>query len=178
MKPTQSKPNGLLTAFRKTIGFTLIELIVVITILAILGTIGFLSVGGYSSRARDSSRVADITLVAKSLDLSIITTGNYPLPDNAFFLTFSGGTVWSQGTVGAGVEQKLHTSIPGGGLDSRPVDPLKKTEYTYSSLAFGNAYQLKADYEGDDLVVASRLFENAYAAPGAPTVAHVRGNYG
>ncbi|MDD2745529.1 MAG: type II secretion system protein, partial [Candidatus Gracilibacteria bacterium] len=39
--------------------FTLIELIVVITILAILGTIGFLSIGGYSSKARDSARIGD-----------------------------------------------------------------------------------------------------------------------
>ncbi|MDD2745812.1 MAG: prepilin-type N-terminal cleavage/methylation domain-containing protein, partial [Candidatus Gracilibacteria bacterium] len=43
-----------------TFGFTLIELIVVITILAILGTIGFLSIGGYSSKARDSARISDV----------------------------------------------------------------------------------------------------------------------
>lgn len=165
MIPTRFKAADLPKAFRKVIGFTLVELIVVITILAILGAIGFLSVNGYSSRARDSSRVADISLVAKSLDLSIITVGNYPLPDGAFFLTYSGGVVWNQGTVGSNVEQKLHTSISGGGLGSKPVDPLKKTEYTYSSLAFGNAYQLKAEYEGDDLVVASSITETAYAAP-------------
>ena len=58
-------------------GFTLIELIVVITILAILGTIGFLSVGGYSSKARDSARIGDAAQISKSLDLSIVTAGSF-----------------------------------------------------------------------------------------------------
>ena len=70
-------------------GFTLVELIVVITILAILGTIGFLSIGGYSSRARDSARVTDIAQIQKSLDLSVVTLGDYPTPDNAFGVTYS-----------------------------------------------------------------------------------------
>jgi len=70
-------------------GFTIVELVVVITILAILGTIGFLSVGGYSSKARDSARVGDTAQVSKSLDLSIITTGSYPAPDSSFSVTYS-----------------------------------------------------------------------------------------
>jgi prepilin-type N-terminal cleavage/methylation domain-containing protein len=40
--------------------FTLVELIVVITILAILGTIAFLSLQGYSADARNSKRTSDI----------------------------------------------------------------------------------------------------------------------
>ncbi len=43
--------------------FTLVELIVVITILAILGTIGFLSLQGYSSSARDSTRSSDLASI-------------------------------------------------------------------------------------------------------------------
>lgn len=77
-------------------GFTLVELVVVVTIIAILGTIGFLAIGGYSSKARDSARVGDIAQVAKSLDLSVVTAGTYPIPDNSFAITYSGGTVWNQ----------------------------------------------------------------------------------
>jgi prepilin-type N-terminal cleavage/methylation domain-containing protein len=86
-------------ASRKLKGFTLVELIVVITILAILGTIGFLAIGGYSSRARDSARIGDLAQVSKSLDLSTVISGSYPLPDGSFAVTYSGGAVWNQGTV-------------------------------------------------------------------------------
>lgn len=159
-------------------GFTLVELLVVITILGILGTIGFLATGGYSSRARDSARAGDLSQLTKSLDVSIITAGAYPKPDNAFFVTYSGGIVWSQGTAGAGVLQYLHSTISGGGLNKRPVDPLKGTEYTYSSLAEGKAYQVKGDYEGDVTAASESFFLNAYAAPGVPNVASIKGNYG
>lgn len=84
--------------------------------------------------------------------------------------------MWYQGTVGTGVVSQFHASISGGGLNKRPLDPLRNTEYVYSSLAFGKAYQVKADYEGDSLAWDPSF--TAYAAPGNPTTAIIRGNYG
>ena len=161
-------------------GFTLIELIVVITILAILGTIGFLSVGGYSSRARDSARIGDIANITKSLDVSIVTAGNYPTPDNAFAVTFSGGTLWNQGVVGNSVLQYFRSSIAGGGINKKPTDPLNNSEYTYSSLAFGKSYQIETDYEGDidnTTLALPSITHEALAAPGLPTISYIKGNY-
>lgn len=74
--------------------------------------------------------------------------------------------------------QKLHGSIAGGGLDSRPTDPLKGTEFTYSSLAFGKAYQIKTEYEGDTGIALGGLVQETFAAPGMPTLAYIKGNYG
>ncbi|MFA5917199.1 MAG: type II secretion system protein [Candidatus Gracilibacteria bacterium] len=48
-------------------GFTLVELIVVITILAILGSIAFISLQGYSSDARNSKRTSDLSSIQSSL---------------------------------------------------------------------------------------------------------------
>lgn len=48
-------------------GFTLIELIVVITILAILGTIAFISLQGYSADARNSKRLSDINSISSAM---------------------------------------------------------------------------------------------------------------
>jgi prepilin-type N-terminal cleavage/methylation domain-containing protein len=49
--------------------FTLVELIVVITILAILGTIAFLALGGYSKNARDGVRTRDLNSIISTLTL-------------------------------------------------------------------------------------------------------------
>lgn len=53
-------------------GFTLVELIVVITILAVLATIAFITLGDYPTQSRDSKRESDIANIAKKI--SIITS--------------------------------------------------------------------------------------------------------
>jgi prepilin-type N-terminal cleavage/methylation domain-containing protein len=49
--------------------FTLVELIVVITILAILGTIAFISLQGYSADARNSKRTSDLGNIQSAISL-------------------------------------------------------------------------------------------------------------
>ena len=78
-------------------GFTLIELIVVVTILGILATIGYLSMLLYAQSARNSSRVSDIRTIQKALGLFITQNSHYPLPDNQEIISFSGSTAWTQG---------------------------------------------------------------------------------
>lgn len=55
-------------------GFTLVELIVVITILAILGTIAFISLQGYSQDARDSKVVSDVRSITSAIE-AMVTEG-------------------------------------------------------------------------------------------------------
>lgn len=142
------KINNTQNLFRKQelLGFTLVELIVVITILVILGTIAFISLSGYSSSARDSSRVSDIANLSQGIDISYIKTGSYPTPDRSFVVTYSGGTIWTQGVIGDTLINLL--SSVGANMSKKPVDPLNAKEYTYSVLTHNNkAYQLKADWE-------------------------------
>ncbi|MDP2091015.1 MAG: FISUMP domain-containing protein [Candidatus Gracilibacteria bacterium] len=126
-------------------GFTLVELIVVITILAILGTIAFISLQGYSTSARDSTRVSDLSSMKTSLELFQLDAGNYPKPTGLVSITYSGTTVWNQGTFGETVFANL------GKLDKIPKDPLTDKEYTYSVLVNGNQYQLGGIVEGNDI---------------------------
>lgn len=51
--------------------FTLVELIVVITILAILGTIAFISLQGYSGEARDSKRLSNVNDLIKKVNIEV-----------------------------------------------------------------------------------------------------------
>ena len=108
-------------------GFTLVELIVVITILAILSTIGIISFNGYSSGARDSTRVEDLTNIQKSLALSatISVNGKYPTPDNGVPILNNGVLVNTQGYAGKSALSAI--KFNGAGLD-----PLDTQYYLYS----------------------------------------------
>jgi len=60
------------------LGFTLVELIVVITILAILATIGFLALSGYSQDAKDSAIKANVRSLQTAISSEAAITNNSP----------------------------------------------------------------------------------------------------
>lgn len=68
----------------KNSGFTLVELVVVLTILAILGTIGLLQYRGVTSRARDSARKADVYEISTALEVNKTPQGYISLQGNQF----------------------------------------------------------------------------------------------
>ena len=74
-------------------GYTLVELIVVITILAILGTIGFISVQGYSTLARDSGRLSDLTNLEKMFEVRLTQNGYVPPPDASSITLYASGAI-------------------------------------------------------------------------------------
>ncbi|MDD2565584.1 MAG: fibrinogen-like YCDxxxxGGGW domain-containing protein [Candidatus Gracilibacteria bacterium] len=121
--------------------FTLVELIVVIVILAILSTIAFLSFNSYSSSSRDTVRVTDINSLKKSMELFSIKAGTYPTPDDGKDITYSGGTIWTQGTLGDKATKLIST------ISKKPTDPLTSKEYTYSLLSNKREFQIAADFE-------------------------------
>lgn len=59
-------------------GFTLVELIVVISILAVLATIGFLSLSGYSQDAKKSAVASNVRTVYSAITSESALTGNSP----------------------------------------------------------------------------------------------------
>lgn len=62
----------------KIAGFTLAELIVVITILAILATVGFLALSGYTQDAKDSAIKANLRSLQTAISAESAVTGNSP----------------------------------------------------------------------------------------------------
>ncbi len=158
-------------------GFTLVELIVVITILAILWTVGFISISGYSVSARDGSRISDLANITKTLELTRVKIGYFPDPSSATWVTFSGWTVWTQWTIGDSVLRIL--SSVHFGLSKIPTDPLfTNIEYTYSLTSNKKEYQIGSIIEDSSIAFNSNInpfIASAYAAD--TLTAYVKGNY-
>ena len=136
MKLPQKQSNQL--------AFTLVELIVVITILAILWTIAFISLQWYSAQARDSKRVSDIQNIKKSLELFSLNTWKYPKPDEFATVSYGSQDLRYQWTAWEQVTTNLSRN-----LNETPTDPLTWSEYTYSRTYAGTEYEVLSIYESD-----------------------------
>ena len=59
-------------------GFTLLELIVVITIIGILGTMVVVKVGGWAGKARIAKIKQDLKAIISAAEMYQVSTGRYP----------------------------------------------------------------------------------------------------
>jgi len=143
--------------------FTLVELIVVITILAILWTIAFISLQWYSRDARDWTRISDIKSTEVWLELFSIKVWKYPVPDNSVAYTWWSAVI-TQGILWEWVTRNTK-------LNKIVVDPLTKANYVYSTFWNWRYYQLAADVEN----LQASIVSQANAA--TPTSSLVRWNY-
>lgn len=99
-------------------GFTLIELMVIISIIAILSVIGIVTFSNIQKNARDVKRRADIDAISKALLQYRTTRGFYPPSGNA------GSAGWSCGiTMSPWSNCGLIQSELGSYMSSLPFDP-------------------------------------------------------
>ena len=87
-------------------GFTLVELIVVITIVGILSTVGFVSYSGYLTSARDSNRLSQLTKLSDSLQ-TYAASKSLPLPDDYREISSSWSRISYQGVAGVDVLETI-----------------------------------------------------------------------
>lgn len=78
---------------KRRCGFTIVELIVVITAVAILASIGVVSYAGLQTRARDDERLADINTMAAALETYYEQKGSYPTIANMVEPNFISSTL-------------------------------------------------------------------------------------
>ena len=152
--------------------FTLVELIVVITILAILWTIAFISLQWYSKDARNSTRVSDIKSIEKVFSFYHLRESNFPAPTNGEQVTYSWAEVWTQWTFWESTRAEIWSKW---NISNVPQDPLTWTQYTYSVLNTGQEYQIAWVFEWD-LSADLNLTSNSYAA-WAYGSTYIRWNY-
>jgi prepilin-type N-terminal cleavage/methylation domain-containing protein len=69
---------------RKQKGFTIVELLIVVVVIAILATITIVSFNGIQARARDTNRIENVQAIAKAIELYKVDKGQYPAISDAY----------------------------------------------------------------------------------------------
>lgn len=124
----------------KTKGFTLIEILIVVAIIAILASIVIVGVAPAQQSGRDARRISDLQNIRNGLQLFYSRCGFYPGLTNS--TTCAGVTNDYTGMVTA-----LTSSANSLGISSVPNDPSSNRKYYYSSSLDGSSYTLGAVLE-------------------------------
>ena len=116
--------------------FTLVELMVVITILAGLATVAFISFQWYTSSSRDSVRLADLKNISKSFEINRTKWIDFPLPDKKVDISASGTIFQYQWELSQNILEKNLNIFDGG------LDPVTKKPYGYAVNFARNKFQI------------------------------------
>lgn len=131
--------NNLL--FKSIKGFTFIELVISITIVAILSVLWFVSYSKNLEDSRDSQRRSELSWVASWLKLHKTKRWEYPTPWSNYNIT----NIWNL----AAIQGKLDENIIISTIDKIPLDPFIDIPYTYSITKNKQEFQLAASLENN-----------------------------
>lgn len=119
-------------------GFSLVELLVVITIIAILSVVAYSAVGGQTIKAKDSKRKQDLNTMQSALEIYYVEYSKYPSS-----LTYCTTTPPSLTTT-----PETHGCILKKHLSTIPKDPSGQG-YVYKTSSGNATYQIAATLEND-----------------------------
>jgi len=136
--------------------YTLVELILSITILAILSTIWFISYSSYLSSSRDSNRVANLTAIWEWLNKYIVYW-SLPRPDKYVDIYSWTKLLWKQWYISENILEQIWYE-----WDAR--DPLDKTNYSYYLLETKKHFQLMWFLESEENLEVTFDFINKSVA--------------
>lgn len=118
-------------------GFTIIELLVVMAIIAMLASIMFVVFSGLQAKSRDTRRLEDVREIEKALSLYYIDGNRYPQAVTP--VTITGSDAVSTALVNAGA------------IAAVPADPVSpEYNYTYQATTTGS-YVITYCIETDDI---------------------------
>lgn len=136
--------------------FTLVELIIVITILSVLGTIAFISFKLYTKNARDWNRLASITNIDKWLNLYSVNAWYYPKPDNT---SWTWQLNWVIINYVWDIWDNISRLIK---ANKTPKDPLSWNNYVYWVSYDFKSYQIATILENSE-EISLKIFSKTYA---------------
>ncbi len=105
--------------------FTLVELLVVISIIGLLSTIAMASMSSARARSRDAKRIADLKAVRVALEAYGIDNGAYPTCGQACVATYCDCTTVGWGGSFTAMEIKPNY------MATIPTDPIGNATYGY-----------------------------------------------
>lgn len=106
-------------------GFTIVELLIVIVIVAILATITVVAYRGIQARARDSQRLQDAKTLEKALRIYLINNGDLPVHTGV-----GGSSDWERSS-SEPEGQFLEALATSGAISKVPIDPTNTSAYQY-----------------------------------------------
>ncbi len=130
-------------------GFTLVEIIIVVSIIIILAAIATISLRKQLKNSQDVSRITSINTIGNWLKEYFSKYGSYPIPDNNKLINYGNIFLWYQWKVGNNVSQNIN-------LQNIPTDPAKNTLFSYTTNYDNTKFQLLAFLENEK----SYTFEN------------------
>lgn len=104
-------------------GFTIVELMVAVTIIAILGAVSFVSYSSYTQDVRDANRIAQLSSIHNLL-IQRGAKASLPKPDDAVDIRVEGEIIWYQWYAGENVLEDIWYNTKG-------LDPLDQKYFTY-----------------------------------------------
>lgn len=127
-------------------GFTLVELMVTVTILAILATLGSVAFTSYLSGVRDVARITALDSMTEALNLYSLNR-KLPEPNDSVQIKIDGKTIAWQGYI-------WKTILEGIGYPKAGKDPKDDSYFSYYLTRDRKNYQLMAFLEGDSELTA------------------------
>lgn len=124
----------------KTTGFTIVELLIVIVVIAILAAITIVAFNGIQDRARDSQRVSDIKAITKALEMYYLDNDRYPAGSGS---TTPFNTYWS--TTADSGWANLRAALVPKYMSELPSDPAATSGIDFRSNTSGWGYAYYAN---------------------------------
>ena len=109
-------------------GFTIVELVIVISVMAVLATISIMAYTGIQERARDGKRVSDMGALQKALEVYKSQNG-----DQFPAIQYGG---WNESSI-APINAFLKPLRDTGVLAEIPLDPINDATYRYKYYRYG-----------------------------------------
>lgn len=118
-------------------GFTIVELLIVIVVIAILATISITAYSGVQARSRDSIRKQDLATLAKATQLYAIDNGDNAEENCGLTMTGDDGNGWLHQDYDAGGSAKsINDCLIDGGYLSKALKDPTGVEECYGSTCY------------------------------------------